>query len=192
MDFDIHADSDFYYIPTQLDEKIVEVIKSQYLDANFEESTIHFKKESTYVPEVRKSKNAWIPTDSWIAGLMSHMVNCANNSYYHFDIDKWADQIQYTVYDQEGDHYTWHQDTALSSFDSQICRKLSISLLLSDPSDYEGGELQLLYSDKRVVTLKPELGAAIIFPSSVRHRVRKVKSGRRESLVGWYGGPLWK
>ena len=107
-------------------------------------------------------------------------------------MDKWADQIQYTLYEGEGSHYAWHQDTALSSFDPQICRKLSISLLLSDPSEYEGGELQLLYSDKRVVTLKPELGGAVIFPSSVRHRVRKIKSGRRESLVGWYGGPLWK
>lgn len=192
MDFDICSDRDYYYIPTKIDEDVVKVIKSQFIGAEFNKSKVYINKEQTYDPSRRDCDITWIPTDSWIAGVMSHLILFANEDFYHFDLKKWADTIQYTVYDGEGTHYDWHQDSALSPFDNSICRKLSISLLLSDPSDYEGGELQLLYSDKRVVTLKPELGEAVIFPSSIRHRVRKVKSGKRESLVGWYGGPLWK
>lgn len=193
MDFDICSDRDFYYIPTKIDEDVVKIIKSQLSDYELEESRInHPSGEQKTDKSIRNSKISWVATDSWISGLMFHLINCANENYYKFDLKKWSDKIQYTVYDEKNCHYSWHQDTAISSFDQNMCRKLSISLLLSDPDDYEGGELQLLYGGNRVVTLKPELGGAVIFPSSVRHRVRKIKSGKRESLVGWYGGPFWK
>jgi len=193
MDFDVASDRDFYYMPTEIDEDLVKIIKSQMKDSELEESFIHhpdgeLKPDHKY----RKSKNSWIATDNWISGLMFNLINIANNDFYKFDLTQWSDRIQYTVYDGENSHYSWHQDTSISSFNSNECRKLSISLLLSDPDDYEGGELQLLYGGNRMVTLKPPLGGAVIFPSSVRHRVRKITSGKRESLVGWYGGPFWK
>lgn len=192
MDFDICSDRDFYYIPTKIDEELVKIIKSQLLDYEQEDSRIHLDGKQKIDEDRRKSKVAWVATDSWIAGIMHNLINCANQDFYHFDLTKWADKIQYTVYEDKNSHYSWHQDSALSQFDEKTCRKLSISLLLSDPDEYEGGELQLLYSGNKVVTFKPELGSAVIFPSSITHRVRKVKSGKRESLVGWYGGPFWK
>ena len=78
-------------------------------------------------------------------------------------------------------------------FDSNLIRKLSISLILSDPSEYEGGEFQIMHmGDKKMTTMKPPMGTAIIFSSTTRHRVRPIKSGKRISLVGWYGGPPFR
>ncbi len=68
--------------------------------------------------------------------------------------------------------------------------KRSVALRLADPEDYEGGEFQLLFKDrKEMLTIRPEIGSAIIFPSDALHRVRPLKGGKRVSLVGWYGGP---
>ena len=44
----------------------------------------------------------------------------------------------------------------------------------------------------KMKTFKPQMGDAIIFPSTTRHRVRPLKSGKRISLVGWYGGPAFR
>ena len=71
-------------------------------------------------------------------------------------------------------------------------RKLSISLLLSEPDEYEGGELQFSYYHKNHGTVKPPAGTGIIFPAWLPHRVKPVKSGIRRSLVGWMDGPLFK
>ena len=102
--------------------------------------------------------------------------------------------IQYTVYDERDSHYKWHCDTGNTDLLNECeSRKLSISLLLSNPDEYEGGEFQLqLCGRSDMITMKPPLGHAIIFPSTSVHRVRPVKSGRRVSLVGWYGGPNFR
>jgi len=124
---------------------------------------------------------------------MSHYIQEANRNYFQFDLTQWSDQIQYTEYNGKGTHYKWHADSAHSSLSPMLVRKLSISLLLSPPDDYEGGEFQLLSSDsKEMKTFKPEMGQAIIFPSYLTHRVRPLKSGHRVSLVGWFGGPPFR
>ena len=62
-------------------------------------------------------------------------------------------------------------------------RKLSFSLQLSNEDDYEGGELQFL-SDENISYYAPKKrGTLVIFDSRSRHRVTKVRSGVRRSLV---------
>ena len=141
----------------------------------------------------RNSSQRWIPTDNWVAGMMAHFIREANKNFYNFDLIGWSDQIQYTEYKGAGKHYSWHADSMESAILPGTVRKLSISLLLSDPKDYEGGEFQIMYpGNSGMQTLKPELGQAIIFPSYAMHRVRPLKSGNRVSLVGWYGGPPFR
>ena len=63
---------------------------------------------------------------------------------------------------------------------------------MSDPTDYTGGEVEFLdNSDKRFFAPK-QRGTMIIFDSRIRHRVRRIKSGNRKSIVGWCVGPRWK
>ena len=71
-------------------------------------------------------------------------------------------------------------------------RKLSFSLQLSDPNTYTGGHLQLLPPNDQLTTANLDLGSLIIFDSRTKHRVTKIKSGQRKSLVGWIIGPRWK
>ena len=84
--------------------------------------------------------------------------------------------------------YRWHVDNNMQS--DVPPRKLSMTVQLSDPSEYTGGELQL--HDGEVQTAVNSRGHVIIFPSYVLHRVQPVTSGTRRSLVVWANGPGFK
>jgi predicted 2-oxoglutarate/Fe(II)-dependent dioxygenase YbiX len=45
---------------------------------------------------------------------------------------------------------------------------------------------------RNMKTISMDVGDVIIFPSDIIHRVRRLKSGKRISLVGWYGGPAFR
>ena len=60
-----------------------------------------------------------------------------------------------------------------------------MTLLLNDPSEFEGGDLELMAPGK-FEELKQ--GHAIIFASFLNHRVNPVTRGIRQSLVCWFGG----
>ena len=74
----------------------------------------------------------------------------------------------------------------------EVCRKLSFSLILSDPSEYEGGQFQIMSYNNKMYEVPQEKGNLIIFDSQAVHRVRPIKSGVRKSLVGWVIGPRWR
>ena len=109
------------------------------------------------------------------------------NKGFDFDLQGLADGIQLTRYDKEGQHYGWHQDRG----PGRPNRKLSVTVQLSDPADYEGGELQLSWGTDPVVADKRR-GVATFFPSFTNHRVTPVTQGTRYSLVAWFVGPLFK
>lgn len=83
-----------------------------------------------------------------------------------------------------GDHYTWHSD--LGGGDASD-RKLSVTVQLSKPDSYRGGELELLAGPSPTVTPKT-LGATVIFPSYTVHRVAPITHGTRLALVTWVQG----
>ena len=68
-------------------------------------------------------------------------------------------------------------------------RKLSASLLVSDPSEYEGGDLILLDYHNNEVKMPKEKGSIIVFDSRLPHKVTPVTTGKRISLVTWMYGP---
>lgn len=77
-------------------------------------------------------------------------------------------------------------------------RKLSMTISLSDPKDYKGGNLRFDFGPhadhKRYHTCKEirPRGSIIIFPSHVYHQVTPVTTGTRYSLVAWSLGQPWK
>ena len=71
-------------------------------------------------------------------------------------------------------------------------RKISMTLLLSDPSEFTGGELLFSEMGKGQNPLDLKQGQAIFFASFLRHKVAPVKKGVRKSLVMWFGGPPFK
>lgn len=85
-------------------------------------------------------------------------------------------------------HYDWHMDSSPPK--EGIQRKLSISILLSDPSDFEGGELQFKNTEDQKILTKQ--GSIIVFPSFIEHKVTPVTKGVRYSAVTWSSGPSFR
>lgn len=158
--------------------------------------------------KVRNSKHHFFTADEWIGGFIWHYVNRSNIQNFQYDILAYDNnQLQYTVY-EEGCYYDWHVDADIrqssatmqppsssrrTSVQSEYIRKLSFSLQLSDEDEYTGGELQILRSiNHDMITVPKSYGSLVIFDARTPHRVRKVKSGKRKSLVGWIIGPRWK
>ena len=77
-------------------------------------------------------------------------------------------------------------------------RKLSMTVQLTDPDEYEGGLFQIdrgpHFDNERYYTVSEimQRGSIIVFPSFVYHQVTPVTKGARESLVMWSMGPRWK
>ena len=108
------------------------------------------------------------------------------NGGYGFELTGFYDGIQVATY-EPGGHYDWHLDIGPGVNSG---RKLSLTVQLSDPADYEGGELEFLSATDE---LGPRSrGSLIAFPSYLAHRVRPITKGTRLSLVSWIGGPPFR
>jgi PKHD-type hydroxylase len=141
--------------------------------------------------DYRKTNVRWISNDKLITKLVYGFVHEANDLFFHYNITNHG-QMQFGEY-VVGDYYKYHNDTAYVSKESASpYRKLSVSVLLSDPQDFEGGEL-LIY-DGDMEPLKPlnGQGSVVVFDSRDYHAVTPVTSGVRYSLVMWATGPLFK
>lgn len=123
---------------------------------------------------------------SWIFQRLAHVVHTLNDSFFNFDLTGIEEGFQVARYESPGGHYDWHCDTKLG----ERVRKLSLSLQLSDPDSYEGGDIEL--SNGAPFALPRQQGTVCCFPSWSIHRVTPVVSGVRYSLVCWVGGPQFK
>jgi PKHD-type hydroxylase len=142
--------------------------------------------------KVRDSKTSWIPDSHWVPNFCMSYILRANKDNWQYNIDRIdGGEMQYTIYEQ-GQYYNWHQDAGIEALDEGSCRKLSVVLQLSNPEEYEGGEFQILNEAGNMYIAPKRRGTLIVFDSRARHRVRKIHSGTRKSLVGWVVGPRWK
>lgn len=136
---------------------------------------------------IRRSSLYWIPkieSYSWIFKRLMDIVLAANKQYYDFELYGITEDIQFTEYDSRNDgHYGWHTDEEGTN------RKLSISVQLSDPEEYEGGTLQIKPGDFEA---NKAVGSATIFPSYKLHQVTPVTRGTRHALVVWISGPPFR
>lgn len=145
---------------------------------------------------IRNSKISWLnfnenTQELW--SILSDTTAKVNSEYFQFELTGMYEPIQLSLYAAENNeqgHYSWHTD--MSMIDRTVPRKLSMSLLLSDPSEFEGGELQIKSTSDEEITLEPRRGRAWFFPSWTLHRVTPVTKGVRRSLVLWVGGPAFR
>ena len=140
--------------------------------------------------------NKRITTISWIPFKeMPEMYNeieatmlKTNNNHFGFEGMGLTEPGQFTYY-RTGGFYKWHMDNDISGKPQSPVRKISTTCLLSDPSTFEGGELEFMDEGR---TIKLEQGQAVFFASWLQHRVTPVTKGERKSLVMWFGGPHFK
>ena len=119
-------------------------------------------------------------------------LNEANTRQFNYEIESYQ-LVQFARY-RDGGHYGWHRDVNESAISPNgEMRKLSLTLCLTDPKEYEGGELQFFNGERpeeqRIINDIQDQGSVIVFDSRDWHRVTPVTKGTRYSLVCWSVGP---
>ena len=143
--------------------------------------------------DVRKSKIRWIPQNTewvWLYEKLAGYVEEANKALWQFDLYTLPEKIQFTEYHSiDKGHYDWHQDIGPNILSK---RKISITVQLSGPDDYEGGVLEMWSGGNNIITAHKGRGSVFIFPSYMMHRVTPVTKGVRKSFVLWVGGSHYR
>ena len=197
---------------TDLPEKVVDLIEenlAETFDPQMQDSKLH---GDALNKEKRNSQNAWVPTQHWVGGFIWHYIQRANRENFLYDltcID--GESMQYTRYGK-GQFYGWHNDAGLQTQYKpvtvgnhgegraqdymneklELVRKLSFAMQLSNPDDYEGGNVQLMDEAGNAYVVPRKRGCITLFDSRTQHRGLKVTKGVRKALVGWTVGPRWK
>ena len=129
---------------------------------------------------------SWIPFNEMpqLYDTLDTFIQRANLNHFGFDDVRITENAQFTEY-PEGGFYDWHMDCDVNMSHEPPVRKISMTLLLNHPSEFEGGDLELMSPGK---FKKLEQGHATCFASFINHRVAPVTRGVRQSLVVWFGG----
>ncbi len=141
--------------------------------------------------DIRISETGWVqlnPDTAFIYDALAGIARQLNGQFFDFDLFGFVEDLQYTVYRDNGGYYTWHLDRGTTAM---APRKLSLVLQLSDPSEYEGGDFEV-FTSAEPTKLEKKKGLVIAFPSFTLHRVTPVTSGVRRSLVVWLAGPKFR
>ena len=144
-----------------------------------------------YDKRSRQSDVSWIEETFWLSSFFKIMSDANQNSGLNFNITD-ITPMQLTRYVAPDGHYDFHLDSnGHTKNPDGVVRKLSMTILLNDSKDFEGGQLEFFTTNKpHPVNL--EKGDVVIFPSFYLHRVTPVKKGTRYSLVGWVTGEPFK
>lgn len=140
--------------------------------------------------DVRDSKVSWITPSKESEAIFRKVTDIVvniNKKFFNFELEGFAEGFQFTKYEAPSGKYDLHID---KMFMGNI-RKLSVVIQLSDPNDYEGGELKLQLGQNPETIVRKQ-GFATLFPSYVLHGVTPVTKGTRYSLVAWITGPAFK
>jgi PKHD-type hydroxylase len=200
----MHLENYYYYFKGVLTPRFCNEVleygkthkKETALIGNLKKDTVT-EKQIKDLKKKRDSEIVWLD-DPWIYREIQPYIQEANKAAkWNFDWN-YSEACQFTKY-SSGQYYDWHCDSWHSPYkdrdkdkDGKI-RKLSVTCSLSDPSEYEGGELEFNFNfpDKRkkdnikkCTEISPR-GSIVVFPSFVWHRVCPVKRGTRYSLVVW-------
>jgi PKHD-type hydroxylase len=181
--------TNYYWFETGFSKSELEQIEKMTQALKFEEAATG-QDDSSKISDYRKSKVKWCYQNQewdWVYEKLHNMIMEANDVMWKFDLSTMNEAIQYTEYYGGGGHYDWHMDCGIGI---QNQRKVSVTVQLSAPDEYEGGDLEFNMGSHKVA---PRVqGAAVIFPSFMLHRVTPVKSGTRKSFVLWVGGEPYK
>jgi PKHD-type hydroxylase len=194
-------------------DKTIEELKKENKDIKVEQERY-----------VRDSEVCWF-SHKWLYDLVHPFIRTANESAgWRYEWD-YSEAFQFTKYNVGG-FYGWHSDGRSCHFGKYKryipgvnnprqngkmpvgytdnpdmigkVRKLSVTINLNKPGEYEGGNLKFDFGPhaemKRfheVEEIRPQ-GSIIVFPSYVHHQVTPVTKGTRYSMVLWSLGQPFK
>lgn len=144
--------------------------------------------QSRPIEDYRSALTLWMPVaadTTFIAERLGSIFEKVNRRY-GFDIAGFREDFLVSRY-QVGDGFEWHSDVSERQTST---RKLSLSIQLSEPSEYEGGGLEFMPMGE--IPFSRERGSGIVFPSYLCHRAARVTKGARSVLVAWAHGPTFR
>ena len=158
--------------------------------------------------DIRKSNISWLHDKDLYKLVSPYVLDANTNAGWNYEVSMY-ESLQFTCYEQNG-HYGWHADWGSdihAAYTEQQAgpgspkigkiRKLSMTLNLTDKSNYEGGNLEFDVGQHSGDTqyYSPDVrtqGTIIVFPSYIPHQITPVTSGTRYSLVLWALGEPFK
>jgi len=148
-------------------------------------------KEGAHDTKKRITTISWIPFKALpdMYKIIERSMLQANRNHFGYEGMTLGEPAQFTEY-PKGGFYDWHMDADINGQYEPPVRKISMTILLSNQSEFEGGDLEFMNEGNKPSQLVQ--GQAIFFCSLLRHRVAKVKKGIRRSLVMWFCGPPFK
>lgn len=170
-------------------------VAEHFIDDKAIDATINVdteKREFALDDSIRKTQIVWIEPGTEIFDTIYNYVDSANkNAGWNFDISG-MENVQLGKY-TDGGFYDWHMDT-FAPDEGNFQRKLSCVVQLTDPEEYDGGDLILKTgkNDTDVHTFSRKKGSVIVFPSMIYHKVTPVTRGTRYSAVAWMRGQAFK
>jgi len=160
-----------------------------------ESRIVNDQKDNVENKSLRSSEQVWIRDYKLNSELLSLVRDISRTAEWFLNVTD-VEPVQFGMY-PEGGFYDWHVDQHPHFIPNmqgqQSTRKISMSLFMNEPEEYEGGEFDLEVfkpgTEPRYKTFSLKKGDAIFFSSTQWHRVRPVKSGVRKSIVAWFTGP---
>lgn len=139
---------------------------------------------------MRRSQVRWLDRDevqlSSVFYRLQTWAEKVNAEVFGFDLRTFP-KLQFAEYHgSESGHFDWHIDNNWTG-DEAMGRKLSLVVMLSAPSDFDGGKFELHHGAPILAQ-----GDVVAFPSFHRHRVTPVTRGIRRSMAAWFHGPPFK
>ena len=189
--------NDWYFVKPIFNNEMINFIHS--LASNTpEERAIEIDRDGNTIEEnlnSRSSSVCWI-NDLQVYEVLMDAIESVNDGSWQYNISG-IEILQYTIYrEDKRQHYSWHTDPIYHKDLTRPCRKVSCSVLLSDPEEFEGGEFEFMSIDldgQTSSSFQPDFfnkkGQGLFFPSQAYHRVKPVTKGVRRSLVCWFTGP---
>lgn len=160
-----------------------------------EPSYLYGKANNNVDTNIRESSTRWVRFNKHTRlhkSINSEVMLFVNNHIWQFgfDIYQTTYNIQHTTY-VEGGHFIEHADTLPTVGKYAYDRKLTAIIMMSPKNSYTGGELYVKCGHTDI-HMDMDKGGIALFPSYLKHRVEKVTSGVRQTLVCWIVGPLWR
>lgn len=190
------TDTRYFYGSTGLQEEHYKIIDDHLKTGFLQDGTSHSETKE------RETTISWI----WNQDLADHIggIMQYGNSWmgWNFDIMMF-EPFQYTWY-KENNFFNWHIDQNDAWTEETrgnlprdyigLTRKLSMSILLNDADEYEGGDFELrdVWHNSVPIPQLKKKGDFIVFPSIIMHRVTPITKGERKSLVGWACGEQFR
>ena len=138
---------------------------------------------------VREIREADTDFDSYVEKIRRVVLEM-NDKYFGFDMFRHERPFANLATYEAGGKFHEHIDLQSSTMQRTVDRKISVSVLLSDPDDYDGGDF--IVGGLPVDQTNCGQGGMVLYPSWRAHKVQPVTSGKRITFCAFFSGPSWR